>query len=93
MIANVAMMYGYSLDYLLHQITYPELIALWLYGNEMQTNKAIEQAFEVALTLYGLPEDVKEPSTAEKWRALASMEQFVVRPAEMTPNRRPDDIS
>jgi len=87
------MMYGYSIEYLLHDISYPELIALWVYGKELTTIRAIEQAFETAITIYGLPEDVKEPSTAEKWRALASMEQFVVRPAEMTPNRRPDDIN
>ena len=86
-------MYGYSIEYLLHDISYPELIALWVYGKELHTIREIEQAFETAITIYGLPEDVKEPSTAEKWRALASMEQFVVRPAEMTPNRRPDDIN
>jgi hypothetical protein len=94
-------MYGYSIHYVLHEILYVEALALYWYGLEYDTDKAIEQSIENAITLYGIPKGMQEheETAFERVSRIIAMRQYVYQPQnlnlrpELRKNARTDETS
>ena len=83
-------MYGCSIHYVLHEILYVEALALFWYGLEYDSDKAIEQSVENAITLHGIPEEMQEheETAYERITRVINMRRFVHQPQNH--NLRPE---